>query len=213
MTNPRLNLVRIDLAAIRGNAAVLVERSEDGALVPDLRVDAFGHGRRQVLDAAIAGGATVPREGSLSSPGCGPALYGITDDDGLVPAMRVSSVVVAIKTVEAGDGVSYGYTYRAARRTNLALISIGYADGLSRSASNRGTLLLRGVARRIAGRVAMNALVLDLGDEQAAVGDEAIVFGDDARGEPTARAWAQSIGSTASEVVTVFGTHLPRVYR
>ena len=206
-------MARIDLSVIRHNAAALVKRSHDGLVFPDLSVDAFGHGRSQVLGAAVAGGATDPRGCTEHRPGLWPDLYGITGDDGLRPAMRVSAVVVATKTVGVGDGVSYGYTFRAVRRTNLALIGIGYADGLSRSASNRGTLLLAGTARPIAGRVAMNALVLDLGEEQVSVGDEAIVFGDDARGEPTAQAWGESIGITACEVVTVFGAHLPRVYR
>lgn len=107
--------------------------------------------------------------------------------------------------------MSYGYTYRAPSRTNLALVGIGYADGLDRAASNLGSLLLGGLERRIVGRVAMNALVLDLGTGTVSVGDEAVVFGDPRRGEPTASAWASLLGKSAAEVATVFGTHLPRV--
>jgi alanine racemase len=126
--------------------------------------------------------------------------------------MRVSALVVGTKTIDAGDGVSYGHTYRAVARTNLALIGIGYADGLDRAASNVATLQLGGVQRRIAGRVAMNALVVDLGADTARIGEEAVVFGDPSRGEPSVVSWAASLGTSAAEVATAFGSHLPRIF-
>ena len=141
----------------------------------------------------------------------GAELYGLAEDRKLRPAMRVTALVIAIKTIEAGEGVSYGYTWRAARRTNLALVGIGYADGLDRIASNIGSLFLAGTVRPIAGRVAMNALVLDLGDDRVSLGEEAVVFGDERRGEPSASSWASVLGKTAVEVV--FGAHLPRTIR
>jgi len=191
----------VDLEAIRHNATVLLER--DGSVTVDVTADAYGHGAAEVIRAA---GAAASRDAA------GAALYGLTDDPSLRPAMRVSAVVVATKTIDAGEGVSYGLTYRATARTNLALVGIGYADGLDRSAGNTATLQLGGVPRRIVGRVAMNALVLELNEATAAVGDEAVVFGDPASGEPQVSEWAASIGRSPAEVTSVFGRHLPRSY-
>jgi alanine racemase len=244
LTNARLNEARIDLSAIRANAAVLVRRAGRRVLVADVAADGYGHGAVAVARAAVEGGArglsvsdaddalelrgagsaidVIAQRGLCGHPllrdragaeavSAGAALYGLTDDPELRPAMRVSARVVATKTIDAGEGVSYGFTYRAGRRTNLALVGIGYADGLDRISSNIGTLLLGGTPRMIAGRVAMNALVLDLGDDTTSVGEEAVVFGDARNGEPTAAAWAAALGKTAVEVASVFGAHLPRV--
>jgi alanine racemase len=204
----------IDLSAIRDNAAVLVARAGSRAVVADLRADAYGHGEADAGTAAAAGGAMV-RESVLDANvvSAGPALYGLTGEPGLRAAMRVTALVVGIKTVEAGESVSYGYTWTAPARTNLALVGIGYADGLSRAASNVGSLLLNGRARRIAGRVAMNALVLELGDDTASVGDEAVVFGDPTAGEPAVWEWSAALGTPAAEASCAFGVLLPRVYR
>jgi alanine racemase len=150
--------------------------------------------------------------GSLDLERAEAALYGLGDDAELRAAMRVSARVVGTKMIERDEGVSYGYTYRATARTSLALVALGYADGLDRSASNLGTLWLAGKPRLIAGRVAMNAHVLELGFDSAAIGDEAVLFGDASVGEPSALDWAAHLGKGAAEVVSVLGAKLPRRY-
>ena len=110
----------------------------------------------------------------------------------------------------AGHGVSYGLTYRTDRETTLALIPLGYADGLPRAASNRGEIWLAGARRRIAGRVAMDQVVVDCGDDPVAAGDPAIVFGPGEQGEPTARDWADYCGTIDYEIVTRIGPRVPR---
>jgi len=216
----RIHSASIDLLAIRDNAAVLVRRAGSRIVVADVRADAYGHGLTAVIGAAVDGGACAPDIDSAASLGpdanfvsAGSALYGLLPDLELKPAMRVSALVVGTKTIDAGESVSYGYTWTAISRTNLALVGIGYADGLDRIASNRGSLRLRGALRRIVGRVAMNALVLDLGQDSALIGDEAVVFGDPSTGEPAVWDWASSLGRPSAEIVSVFGSHLPRVYR
>jgi alanine racemase len=220
---------RIDAAAIRANAAVLRSRRTVGRLVADVTGDGYGHGLELAAAAVIAGGADVlgiRRVGDITRAAqfgavenleylyhgdeivIGAELYGLTPDPELVPAMRVSARVLGLKTIEAGEGVSYGYTYRSTARTNLALIGIGYTDGLDRSASNTGSVLLGGELRRIAGRVAMNVLMVDLGDDTVALDDEAVIFGDPANGEPSATDWAAVLGKTAAEVASSFGARL-----
>lgn len=220
VSGSRTQVALIDLSAISDNAAVLSRRGGGLELIADLRADAYGHGLAEVAAAAIAGGARVRAvdfEGQTNLESkflsAGTDLYGLHADPELRPAMRVSAVVVGTKIIAAGEGVSYGHTWLAQTTTSIALVGIGYADGLDRSAGNRATLSLGGSARPVIGRVAMNALVLDLGQDSAEVGDEVIVFGSPALGEPAVWQFAQSLGRPSAEVVCGFGNHLARVYR
>ena len=90
-------------------------------------------------------------------------------------------------------GVSYGYDYRTDRETTLALVPLGYADGVPRQASGRGPGR-RSAARRftVAGRIAMDQFVVDVGDHPVAVGDEVVLFGDPTLGAPAADDWAEA---------------------
>ncbi|MGP3928090.1 alanine racemase [Streptomyces sp. 8N616] len=150
----------------------------------------------------------------------GIALYGISpspevgtpSDFGLRPAMTLSADIALIKRVPAGHGVSYGHHYVTPGETTLALIPVGYADGIPRHASGSGPVLVGGKWRTVAGRVAMDQFVVDLGGDTAEVGDEAVLFGPGDRGEPTAEDWARAAGTIAYEIVTRIGTRVPRVY-
>ncbi|MTD15418.1 alanine racemase [Nakamurella sp. YIM 132087] len=146
---------------------------------------------------------------------CGIGIYGITpvaDPAGLRPVMTLRTRVALTKRVPAGHGVSYGLTYRTSGETTLALVPLGYADGIPRHASSCAEVLLGGKRRRIAGRVAMDQFVLDCGDDPVAVGDEVIVFGPGDAGEPTARDWGEACGTIDYEIVTRIGPRVPRVY-
>jgi alanine racemase len=150
----------------------------------------------------------------------GIAAYGISPFDdatgadlGLVPAMTVESEVASVKRVPAGHGVSYGLTYRTAGETTLALVPLGYADGLPRVAGPRAELLLNGRRFPIAGRVAMDQVVLDVGDHPVAVGDRVVMFGPGAEGEPTAEEWADWAKTIGDEIVARVGHRVQRVYR
>ena len=147
---------------------------------------------------------------------CGIGIYGITpvaDPGGLLrPAMTLRATVALAKRVPAGQGVSYGLTYRTSAETNLALVPLGYADGIPRNASSIGEVMLGGRRRRIAGRVAMDQFVLDCGDDRVAAGDEVLVFGPGDRGEPTAEDWASATGTIGYEIVTRIGARIPRRY-
>ncbi len=113
----------------------------------------------------------------------------------------------------AGAGVSYGYNWHADRETTLALVPLGYADGVPRHASGGGAQVLIGGARRtVAGRIAMDQFVVDVGDDAVEVGDEVVVFGDPATGAPTADEWAEAAGTIDYEIVTRIGPRVPRSY-
>jgi alanine racemase len=147
----------------------------------------------------------------------GIAGYGLSPvpgiDFGLRPAMTVRARVVQTKRVPAGQGVSYGHTYVAPKETTLALVPLGYADGVPRAASNRASVWLAGANRRVAGRVSMDQLVVDCEDDPVAAGDVAVLFGPGTSGEPVADDWATAADTINYEIVTRIGSvRVPRVY-
>ncbi|MFH8366187.1 alanine racemase [Streptomyces sp. NPDC018031] len=150
----------------------------------------------------------------------GIAVYGISPspelgvpaDFGLRPVMTLTASLALVKRVPGGHGVSYGHHYTTPGETTLALVPVGYADGIPRHASGTGPVLVAGKWRTIAGRVAMDQFVVDLGGDTAAPGDEAVLFGPGDRGEPTAEDWARAVGTIGYEIVTRIGARVPRVY-
>ena len=148
----------------------------------------------------------------------GIAVYGLSPlppeyPTRLRPAMTARARVVLTKRVPAGQGVSYGHTYVTSRETTLAQVPLGYADGVPRHASNIGPVSLAGKTRTIAGRVCMDQIVIDCGDDPVAAGDVATLFGPGDDGAPTATDWADAIGTINYEIVTRFGSpRVPRVY-
>lgn len=150
----------------------------------------------------------------------GLATYGLSPiegrsaaDLGLRPAMEFATEVVSTKRVPAGHGVSYGYTYRTERETTLALLPVGYADGVPRHASGVGPVAIAGHRFRVAGRIAMDQIVVDVGDAAVEVGDRAVLFGDPSTGVPSASDWALAADSITYEIVTRIGPRVTRRYR
>ncbi|GGQ06237.1 alanine racemase [Streptomyces mutabilis] len=150
----------------------------------------------------------------------GIAMYGVSPspeigtpaDFGLRPVMTLSASLALVKQVPGGHGVSYGHHYATSGETTLGLIPLGYADGVPRHASSAGPVLVGGKWRTVAGRIAMDQFVVDLGGERLEPGAEAVLFGPGDRGEPTAEDWAQAAGTIAYEIVTRIGTRVPRVH-
>ena len=138
----------------------------------------------------------------------GIAVYGLNPlagvDAGLIPAMTVKAPVALVKSVPAGDGVSYGHAWIADRDTTVALIPLGYADGIFRGLSGRIDVLINGRLRRSVGRICMDQFVVDLGPDatDVAIGDEAVLFGPGTSGESTAQDWADLLGTIHYEIVT-----------
>ncbi len=165
----------------------------------------------------------------------GIAVYGLSPvpqlgapgDFGLRPAMTLEAWLAAVKAVPAGEGVSYGHLYTTPRDTMLGLVPLGYADGIPRHASGGAAgpggpvAVGSGDAQRvlrIAGRVCMDQVVLDLGpDAPERSGDVVTLFGASdgvAHGAavPNAEDWAQAAGTISYEIVTRIGVRVPRVY-
>ena len=150
----------------------------------------------------------------------GVALYGLSPvpqlgspgSFGLRPAMTLASTVALTKRVPAGAGVSYVHRYTTSRETTLALVPLGYADGVPRAGTDLLEVALGGRRRRVAGTVCMDQFLLDVGDDAVAAGDEVLLFGPGDDGEPTAQEWADVLGTIDYEIVTRVGTRVPRTY-
>lgn len=194
----------------------------------DARADAFGHGLALIAPVALQAGVrevVVSNEGDAgvaTAAGFAPAAvrrdreasgadsraYGLAHDGR--PVMSLVGEVVALKRVDAAAGVSYGYTYRTPAPTTLALVALGYADGVPRLASNRARVLVGDTTFPLVGRIAMDQFVLDVGDAAIELGADAVLFGDPARGEPSALEWA---GWTERDPLALTAGIAPRVER
>lgn len=132
----------------------------------------------------------------------------------LYPAMSMIARVALVKKVQAGQGVSYGLSWTAPKATTLGLIPVGYGDGVPRHGSNAGLeVLINGKRYPIVGRVCMDQVVVDLGDDCTVVaGDEVILFGDQRTGAMSAHEWGVRSATIGYDVVTRIGVRLPKVF-
>lgn len=167
--------------------------------------------------------------GTLLHPGThldlvrpGLALYGLSPAPdvadavglGLHAAMRLEAEVVHVKDVPAGTPVGYGHTYTTPAAGRLALVPLGYGDGIPRHAGNAGPVRVGAHRGRVAGRVSMDQVVVDLGPDggDVSVGDVAVLLGDARDGVPTAQDWADAAGTISYEIVTRLGSRIPRTH-
>jgi alanine racemase len=146
----------------------------------------------------------------------GIALYGYgphPTERGLQPVLSWKTRIAALRTIAEGEAVSYNATFRAARPTRIALLPVGYADGYNRLLSNRGEVLVRGQRAPIAGRITMDQTMIDVTDiPDAAIGDEAVLLGQQGSDRITADDLAARTGTIAYEVLCAVGTRVPRVW-
>lgn len=146
----------------------------------------------------------------------GLALYGMYPSDyvgrrvALRPALSWKTRVVEKRRLAAGDAVSYAGTWTASRPTWTALLPVGYADGLRRSLSNRGEVLIGGRRAPIAGRVCMDLTVVDCGDYEPGIGEEVVLIGSQGEGCILAEEMAEWLGTNNYEVTTQITYRVPR---
>jgi alanine racemase len=218
-----------DAVRLRGLMSHLVYADEPDNPINNIQAQRFSelvtHARDQKMHFEVAhlsnSSATLSRPDlafDMVRPGI--AVYGLSPvpllgDMGLIPAMTVKCSVALVKSIYAGDGVSYGHTWIAERDTTVALLPIGYADGVFRSLGGRLDVLINGRRRPGVGRICMDQFVVDLGPGPIDVteGDEAILFGPGVHGEPTAQEWADLLGTIHYEVVTSPRGRITRTYR
>lgn len=214
----------IDLDALAANL------SDASGGVFDARADAYGHGLALVVPVLRDAGfsvlvshgddAPVARAHGLEVVVSRQTPAGVTDAasafglDGVRrPVLTLTGELIAVKRVPEGSGVSYGYTHRTTAATTLGLVGLGYADGVPRLGSNRAQLTIDGVRHPLVGRIAMDQLLIDLGETTPAAGTEVVVFGDPARGEPSAAEWAAWTERTPLALTAGLGHRIRREER
>jgi len=149
----------------------------------------------------------------------GISMYGLSPDVNtlgssqaldLEPAMTLKAEVHLVKRVSAGSPIGYGATESTSRDTKLAIIAMGYSDGIPRNTSNKAGIFVAGAKALIIGRVSMDQFVVDLGpDSDAKAGDIAEVFGHSGYSIDD---WAEAAGTINYEIVTRIAARVPRIY-
>ena len=150
----------------------------------------------------------------------GIAMYGVSPMDpqsaqrfGLRAVMSLHAELAHVKTIAAGESVSYGGLWTAAEPTRVGLVPVGYADGIPRAAE-KSFVLVNGVQCEVLGRIAMDQFVIVLPAEVGEIeaGADVLIFGDASTGAATADDWGTHSGSIGYEIVTRIGSRIPRVY-
>jgi alanine racemase len=170
---------------------------------------------------ANSGGILYFPESHCDMVRAGIALYGYYPDgysgtefecgEKLQPAMEFNTRIIQVKTVAAGVGVSYGHTYTTQNESVLAVLPVGYEDGLSRSLSNKGEVLVHGKRARIRGRVCMNLCMVDVSHiDNVRVGDQVTILGSQYNDIISGDEIAAWMGSISYEVLCLLGNNNER---
>ncbi len=176
--------------------------------------------RPSVVHAANSAGLLSGARARFSLVRCGIAIYGIPPApalDGVAPlrpALSLRARVSAVRRLPAGERVSYGLRYRLESDSTVAVVPMGYADGVARRLGEVGAHVLIGGRRRpIAGVVTMDQLMVDLGSDTCEPGAEVALVGRQGDEEITASEWAELLGTIPYEVCCAIGPRVPRRYR
>ena len=190
--------------------------SEFTALISGLEEDGFVFSLKHAANSAAA---TFFPETHLDMVRIGIALYGLHPSDAtkgkidLRPALRLISSVSSLKPLPAGEGVSYSLTYRAAKDTRVALLTLGYADGYTRLLSNRADVLINGRRAPVIGNICMDQFMVDVGAiENVKSGDEVVLIGKQDEEEISADDLAKILGTINYEITCMISKRVPRVY-
>ena len=199
---------------------------------PDPTIMQQQHQRfKQAIENLKAAGITPPQlhfansAATLTDPALhydlvrvGLAIYGLYPAPhlqqaiSLQPAMQVKARVTQIKAIAAGTGISYGYQYIAQQDMNIAIVGIGYADGVPRNLSNKMQASIRGKLVPQVGAITMDQLMLDVSAiDDLQVGEVVTLLGQDRDITISADDWAQILGTISWEILCTFKHRLPRV--
>ena len=149
---------------------------------------------------------------------CGVASYGLWPGSALAgsanlrPALSLHARINMVKTVAAGEGLSYGLNYETTRRSLIATVPVGYADGYDRGLSGQGEVLIGGTRHRVSGTVCMDQFMVDVGDADVEVGSTATLIGSQGEDCITAEELAAHIGTINYEITSRIASRVPRLY-
>ena len=188
--------------------SMIVELEKKGVFIP-------------IKHIANSGGTINYPEFSLNMVRIGTSLYGLYPNAkmskerkiNLVQAMTIKSVIASIRTIQKGTSVGYGRNYIAEKITTIGIIPIGYVDGITRSLSNRGYVLIRGVRCKIIGNICMDQFMVDVSEiSNPEVGEEVIIMGKQRNNEITAEEIGELTNTVSIEFISKVSTRVPRIF-
>lgn len=148
----------------------------------------------------------------------GLSLYGVASSPHLKgnielrPVMSVQSQIVYFKVVKAGDSVSYGRTWYAKKDTRVVTVPIGYGDGYLRSLSNRASVIIRGKRYPIIGRICMDQIMIDIGNDEAFNGDDVVLIGSNGSEQISVEELADWAESIPHEILSLLNLRMEREF-
>ncbi|MBW4651288.1 MAG: alanine racemase [Kastovskya adunca ATA6-11-RM4] len=183
--------------------------------IAQIRVAGMAHHKLHLANSA---GTLSDRALHYDMVRVGLGLYGLYPAEHLShsvqlqPALQVKARVTQVKTIVAGTGVSYSYRFVAEREMRLAVVGIGYADGVPRSLSNKLTVLIRGQKVQQVGAITMDQLMLDVSQiPDLQPGEVVTLIGKDGEWQISADDWAETLETISWEILCGFKQRLPRV--
>ncbi len=221
--------LRVDLTGFESHVLNLLSRKFRSGIAADdlwgdVRANAYGHGLDLITPVLRRSGIVklVEDETVLDAIDAtlvleADEMYGVARGGGGFTTFV--GEVANVKHVPAGRRVSYGYTYETAKPTTLALVGLGYADGAARRASNTGHVTVKSspnlksapVTGRIAGRIAMDQLVVDLdGEHDIPVGAEAVLWSTEPDSQHTVASWSVATGIPSLALISQVGYRVSR---
>lgn len=158
------------------------------------------------------------KEGYLDGVRIGLAIYGIDNVlPDLEPAFQCKALIMQVKEVGPGEGVSYGHLYTTNKPTKIAIVPVGYAEGLSQVLAGKLSALVQGIERPVLGQICMNHIVVDVTGLDVKRGDEVVIIGLQKKADGTISTIrvadvAKKSNIRHHEIVTRLGRGLPRIY-
>ncbi|MFA6422433.1 MAG: alanine racemase [Candidatus Buchananbacteria bacterium] len=182
-----------------------------------------GLGKKLIKHYANSAGALIYPQARMNMARVGISAYGyypspeakkiLKNKIKLTPALSLKTIISAIKTIPENSRISYGCTYKTTKPTIIAILPIGYYDGLDRKLSNCGEVLISGQKAKILGRICMNHTIVDISKiKNVKSGDEAVIIGKQGSLEITAENLAQKIGTINYEIITRIRENTPKYY-
>ena len=174
-------------------------------------------GANEIAKIAAHYGAKAMLRPGLSLYGYAPRFTGngaLSQIEELQPVLAWKTRIVSLRTIETGETAGYNATFRAARKSKLALLPVGYADGLNRLLSNRGSVLIRGQRAPIAGRVSMDLTIVDVTDIPGVeIGEEAVLIGEQGSERITAYDHADAVQTIPYEILCNISARVSRIMK
>lgn len=169
-----------------------------------------------MIHLAATDGAYLHPEARFDAVRIGIGLYGYCDAKELKKRLKsvlcLKSTIAQIKYINKGESVSYRRTYICDKNRKIAILPIGYSDGLPRALSNTGEVLIKGKRAKIIGRICMNAMIVDVSGINCQVGDPVVLIGESGSDKIDAEEIAKLVGTNPHEILTGLSESLPRLY-